>query len=224
MAQHENVKMKASELIEDFKLYPRNSVFDGHSADLAEAIRAGAVLPAIIADKSSKRIADGFHRRRGHIKVFGDDVELDVTLINYKSDADIVRDAIRRNATHGRRMTTADLARCALLAKQFKISREELASMMNVCRETLEGIVTRRTASTRGGEPVILRRPMEHLAGTKLTKAQESVVTHVGGHPAIQLARQLGHLIESKSLPDDDRLFEELKKLHTLLDDLLVTQ
>lgn len=218
---HKTTTLKASELIEDFSIYPRNCVFDGHVYDLAETIRAGAVLPPCVADSKTKRLTDGFHRRRSFVRVFGDDAPVDVMLVDFKSDADMVCDAIARNAMHGRRLTTADFARCAALGKQFRISRERLADLLHVTRDKLKEITATRFAKGSRGD-VVLRRPMAHLAGRKLTKAQEAVADHVGGQTAIYHVNRLIDLIESRSLPDDEKLFERMKQLHGCLEGMLV--
>lgn len=218
---HTTATLKASELVEDFSIYPRNCVFDGHVYDLAEAIRSGAAMPPCVADKKSKRLTDGFHRRRSFIRVLGDDAPVEVMLVDFKSEADMVCDAIARNALHGRRLTTADIARCATLATKFRISRERMAGLLHVTRDKLKEITATRFATGTGGT-VVLRRPMNHLAGRKLTKAQEKVAEHVGGQTAIYHANVLIKLIESKSLPDDERLVERLRQLHGFLEELLV--
>jgi len=218
---HKTKVLKASELIEDFSIYPRNCVFDGHVYDLAESIRAGAALPPCVADVKSLRLTDGFHRRRANIKVSGDDAEMEVMLVDFKNEAEMVLDAIARNATHGRRLTTADIARCATLGKKFRISREKLATALHVTREKLTDIVGSRSAKGSRGD-VVLRRPMAHLAGTKLTKIQEDVYEHVGGQTASYHVNVLLKLLESKSLPDDEKLFARLQKLHHALEVLLV--
>jgi hypothetical protein len=216
------VTLKASELIEDFSIYPRNCVFDGHVYDLTEAARAGAVLPPIRADETTKRITDGFHRRRSLIRLYGDDAEIEVTLIPFASDADMVRDAIASNAVHGRRLTTADIARCVALGKKFKITRDQLADLLHVTRDKLKDITATRFAKGANGSDVVLRRPMAHLAGKKLTKKQEEVAEHVGGQTALYHANRLIDLIESRSLPDDENLIERLRQLHEHLEGLLV--
>lgn len=219
---HSIKTLKASELVEDFSIYPRNCVFDGHVYDLAESIRAGATLPPLVACSKSKRLTDGLHRRRSNVRLYGPDAPVDVMLVDYKSDAEMVCDAIARNASHGRRLTTADIARCAALAKKYRISRERMAELLHVTRDRLKDITANRFASGASG-PVILRRPMQHLAGRKLTKAQEKVAEHVGGQTALYHVNRLIELVESNSLPpDDERLFERMKQLHALLESTLV--
>lgn len=219
---HKIVILKASELVEDFDLYPRNSVFDGHVHDLAEAIRGGAAMPPVVACERTRRISDGLHRRRAHVRVGGPDVEIAVQLVAYENDAAMFRDTMVRNATHGRRLTTADFARCAVLAKKFKITREELAGLLHVTREKLKEVCVTRIAQNQANEQVVLRRPMAHLAGRKLSKAQEEMRPHAGGQSAYYHAHILAGLIESKSLPDDERLADELRRLHAALEKMLV--
>lgn len=218
---HKTVTLKASELIEDFSIYPRNCVFDGHVYDLAETIRSGAALPPCVADSKTKRLTDGFHRRRAYVKVGGEDAAVETMLVDFTNDGEMVCDAIARNAIHGRRLATADIARCISLGKQFRISRERLADLLHVTRDKLKDISATRFATGSKGQ-VVLRRPMAHLADRKLTKAQEAIVSHVGGHPAIHHVNVLIKLIESRSLPDDDKLMERMRKLHQLLEEMLV--
>jgi hypothetical protein len=85
----------------------------------------------------------------------------------------------------------------------------------------LTEITATRFATGKSG-PVILRRPMVHLAGTKLTKAQEAVSDHVGGQTALYHVNRLIDLVGSKSLPDDEKLIERLRQLQGLLEELLV--
>jgi hypothetical protein len=212
-------KLKASELVEDFSLYPRNSVFEGHVYDLAESIRAGAALPPVVADAGSKRMTDGFHRRRAWVKVHGDEAELDVMLIDYPDDAAMFKDTITRNAAHGRRLTTADLARCAALAEKFRVRRDELAGMLHVTRDRLKEITIKRFATGANGQRVIVRRGMAHLAesGERLTPEQEAAAPRLDGQTALHHARQLVLLLETDSLPEDEDLAAMLARLLALL-------
>jgi hypothetical protein len=218
---HKTRTLKASELIEDFSIYPRNCVFDGHVYDLSETIRSGAALPPCVADAKTMRLTDGFHRRRAYIRVYGEDAPIETMLVEFSGDAEMVCDAVARNAIHGRRLTTADIARCASLGKQFRISRERMAELLHITRDKLTEITAERFATGKAGT-VVLRRPMAHLAGRKLTKAQEEVSAHVGGQTALYHVNTLIKLIESKSLPDDDKLIDRLRQLHEHLEGLLV--
>lgn len=218
---HSTKTVKASQLIEDFAIYPRNCVFEGHVYDLAESIRAGAALPPVVADAKSMRLTDGFHRRRAMIRIHGDEAPIEVMLVDFKNDGAMVEDAIARNAQHGRRLTTADIARCAELAKKFKISRERLEGLLHITRDKLKDITAKRFATSSTGKgKVVLRRAQSHLAGKTLTQEQEEIVSHVGGHTAMHHANTLIKLIESGSLPEDDKLYDRLRHLRELLDGL----
>ena len=218
---HKIKTLKASELIEDFSIYPRNCIFDGHIYDLLELYNGGAVFPPIVADAKSKRITDGFHRRRMFVRAHGQDAEIEVMLVEYPNEQEMLKDAVIRNRIALRRLTSADIAHCARLAKDLKISREELSGLLQITRERLAEIIGTRSATGKSG-PVIVRRAMVHLAGKKLTTKQEEVHEHVGGQTAIVYANWLINLIESKSLPDDDKLIERLRILHGLLEAMLV--
>ena len=101
-------KMKAAQLVLDFGLYPRNNVDEHNVKNLVDALAAGTELPPVIIDRKSKRVVDGFHRVRAHLRLFGDNAEIDVITKNYKNDAELFLDAMRYNASHGAKLDTCD--------------------------------------------------------------------------------------------------------------------
>jgi hypothetical protein len=212
------VRIPAVELVEDLSLYPRLQVDDWYVSRLAEALRSGATLPPIVADRKSKRIADGFHRRRAALKAFGPTAEVDVVLRDYQDEASLYLDALRLNAHHGRRLTTAEEVRAALRAQELGIEPKVIADTLAIRVEKLMGQLERSTA--RGAiEPVVVLKPAyRHLAGEQLTRDQELANRHAGGHQATFYARMLVELLESGAVDESNRtLMERLWRLHELL-------
>lgn len=204
-------------LVEDFSFYPRFQVDSVHVARLAEALRAGAEFPPIIADRASRRIVDGFHRRRAYLRVLGDSAVVAVVLRDYSTDADMLLDAIRCNAGHGRRLTPAEEVRAALLAREHKVSLALVADALAVRVEALTGRIERTVASGHV-EHVVLKPAYRHLAGEKLTVEQELANKHAGGHQASFYARMLIELIEADAVNlADDVLVARLHRLYDVL-------
>jgi hypothetical protein len=100
--QEATLVLPLSSLMEDMDLYPRHSIDSTYVASLLEALKAGDQLPPIIIDKKSLRIVDGWHRARAYKRLHGASGSIDVITVQYKSEADIIFDAVKRNAGHGR--------------------------------------------------------------------------------------------------------------------------
>ena len=102
----ETTKIKAIEAVYDWNIWPRQSVQKLDSTNLArmkEALRTGFTLPPPVLNKKDNRIVDGFHRIEAHLKVFGEDAELDVILKDYPNDAEMILDSGAMNNQQGYR-------------------------------------------------------------------------------------------------------------------------
>jgi hypothetical protein len=212
------VRMPAVELVEDLSLYPRLQVDDWYVSRLAEALRSGATLPPIVADRKSRRIVDGFHRRRAALRVHGPTAEVDVLLRDYPDERSLYLDALRLNAHHGKRLSTAEEVRAVIRGQELGIEPRVIAGTLAIRVEKLEGLLERKTA--RGTvEPVVVLKPsFSHLAGENLTREQEQANKHSGGHQASFYARMLIMLFESGAVDESNQtLMERLWRLHELL-------
>lgn len=215
-------KMKAADLILDFNLYPRNSI-DGHNVNsLVDALASGIELPAVIIDKTSKRVVDGFHRVKAHIAFFGEDkAEVMVAEKQYRSERNMFLDAMRYNASHGAKLDSCDRTHCLLVAERLKIPTEDVAGALHISVDKLAALRVDRTAKA-GSLIVPLKRTIQWKAGSTLTKEQVSANTRLSGMNQQFYANQLITLIESDLLdPSDDLLMERLRLLHRLLGNTL---
>ncbi len=212
------MRASAVELVEDLSLYPRLQVDDWYVSRLAEALRSGAILPPIVADRKSKRIVDGFHRRRAALRAFGPTAEVDVLFRDYPDERSLYLDALRLNAHHGKRLTTAEEVRAVIRGQELGLELRVIADTLAIRVEKLEGLLERKTA--RGAvEPIVVLKPAySHLAGEKLTQQQELANKHSGGHQASFYARMLIELLEVGAIDENNRtLMERLRRLHELL-------
>lgn len=209
--------IKAVELVEDFSLYPRGGVDSSHVTSLAHALETGAKLPPIVACRKTLRIADGFHRRRAYIKVYGEDTSVPVELRTYKTEADLYADAMRFNSAHGRRLTAVDFARATLRGRSLGMDDVAIAKCLNCTVDRVKDLVVDRTA-TCGALSVPLKRTVRHMAGKALTEEQAAVNDKLGGMQAGFHVNQLIMLIENKMLDmSNESLLEDLEKLADLI-------
>ena len=221
-------KIKIGLLVEDLDVYPRESIDTTHVGHIADAVESGAVLPPIVADSKSKRIVDGFHRRRAYMRLYGDDYETNVTLVTYKSEADLFADAVARNACHGNNITPHDRTRCLLIAGRLGIADCDIARALNITVDRVNEIRATRLGKRRAsavsvdGDDVPLKYPARHMAGQTLTAAQVKVMPDLGGNQQAFYANQLIKLIETRLLDmTNERLIERLKVLREMLDGIL---
>ncbi len=214
--------IKASELVEDFDLYPRGDVDGTHVLSLVQAIESGVELPPIIACKKTKRIVDGFHRRRAWLRFGGDGVEVPVILKSYTSDAKLYLEAMTSNASHGRRLTAVDYSRATTKARALGLDDATIAKCLHLTVDRVTELVIDRTAKC-GRVAVALKRTIRHMAGHSLTKEQSAANDKLSGMNQAFYVNQIITLIESGLLDkENENLIERLKILHGLLDGLLV--
>ena len=217
-------KMKAAELVLDFGLYPRNNVDEHNVKNLVDALAAGTELPPVIIDRKSKRVVDGFHRVRAHLRLFGDNAEIDVITKNYKNDAELFLDAMRYNASHGAKLDTCDRTHCVIIAERLSIPLDAVAGALHMPERNLGALRNDRTAQGPGGLAVALKRTNRHFAGLQLTKVQEEANRRSSGMNQVFYVNQIIDLIESKLLDTEDKkLLGRLRDLHGLLEGLLVS-
>ena len=211
-------EMKLSELVLDFDLYPRPAIDSEHVKGMVDAEKAGAKFPPILADKKSKRITDGFHRYRKQQRVHGKDATIMVVLKSYKTEADMIEDAIALNAQHGKKLSPYDHARCILIAKRVKLSDTRLAGALQVPVKKLGELRVRKIASTNGNQ-LAVKQTISHMAGKKLTRKQAEANGKLGGMKPLYYVNQLITLIEADLIDmNDEKLGEELKRLSKLIE------
>jgi hypothetical protein len=217
-------KIKAAELIEDFSLYPRSQVDGAHVAQMVHTLEAGNTLPPIIIDATSKRVVDGFHRRRAILRAFGDEAEIEVEARKYVSEKDMYLDAMMLNSRHGKGITGAEQTGAILKAKVFRISADAIAASLGITQERVASIMENKVASIRQGVTAIgrmipLKRSVHHMAGTVITDRQAEAMDMFPGQAQTLLIRQLSKLIETNSIDKKNpKVIAALMELHDLLD------
>lgn len=221
MAKSRVVTLPLAELIEDMAVYPRHTVDDTHVNQLALALKAGAVLPPLVADASSKRLVDGWHRARAYRKALGPTGAVSVELRQYESEAALLEDAVRLNAAHGRRFDRVDQVRSILLLEQAGVARPRIAVALHLPEERIEKLRIRvATVPTEQGPParIVLKRPMLHLAGTEITTEQAAAHESQAGTSHLLQVRQVRDALRYDLVNRGDlRLLAALRELYAEL-------
>lgn len=213
--------IKAALVVLDYNLYPRNNVDQHNVRAIMDALEAGEEMPPIIIDRHTKKAVDGFHRTLAKLKR-DPDSEIEVIEKTYKNESEMFLDAMRYNSTHGARLDPCDRVRCTIIAEKLSIPLAAVAGALHVPAEKLGALKSDRTATTAGGLSIPLKRTIQHMAGQKLTKAQNAANDKLSGMNQVFYVNQVILLIESNLLnKEDEKLLDALRHLSELLEGLL---
>jgi len=182
--------VRANLLVLDWNIYPRQHLDDVNLRGLRDALDAGEQLPPVHVDAASSRVIDGFHRVTVALRA-DPDAAIAVTKGKYADDAERFLDAVRRNARHGARLRPIDQARCVNLGERLHVDPAAVAGALGVSVDKTAAICARRTAYDDAGAPVELKRPLRHLAGTKLSRERAAANRRSSGWPARFHAEQI---------------------------------
>ncbi len=184
-------------------------------------------MPPIIVEDKSWRIVDGVHRHRACRRVLGDEGSIDVVVKRYANEAELLLDAIRMNATHGKNLSSFDRTRCALLAKEHKIELEELAGALSMTLDKVGKLHTEKVgklAAKKTGKYedrlVPLKNTIRHMQGRVLNQRQVEANDKLGGMNPAFYANQVIELLEANLVDwSDEKLVETLRRLHGVLEE-----
>ena len=202
--------VKAASLVLDWNLWPRFESKKLDSANLRkikEAIIAGVELPAVIVDKKSKRVVDGFHRTTATLAIKGDLADISAVMKDYKNDLDMFIDAIRYNNVHGLPLCPRDQIHCIIMLRENfgkKIPWEEIGPILGIKDERAKNFYEQRSASDPEGNTVPLTGGSLMLSGRKLTKKEENYRTSSSGILPIVYARMLLKAVDAGLFPETD--------------------
>lgn len=217
--------LKLDQLVLDMGLYPRTHIDPLHVTHLKHALQAGVKLPPIVIDQKSRRIADGFHRHAAYLELNNGDYRVDVIEKRYKNDAELLADAIRLNASHGRMLSRFDRLHCLLLAEATGLSAGDTAEALGMTVESLGTLRSQRigTAMTATGErEIALKRTIAHMGGQMLNEGQMLANQRLSGHAQGFYVQQLIMLIDNNLIDlTNQNLMDRLEQLSARLTTLM---
>lgn len=211
-------RIKVSELLLDYELYPRERIEPFNVTQMIEALKAGRELPPIVVDRKSHRVVDGFHRVRAYQKLYGLDAEIPVDLKDYEDDSKMFYSAVSLNANHGRQLSSYDQARCIAKAETFKLEPEAISAALNMTLQRIAEMKVERFATYKM-EPRALKRTTAHLAGKELTDEEAEYNVKAGGMHQSFYINQVIAMLEADTVNwENQKVGNALKKLYDLLD------
>lgn len=207
-------------LVEDLRLWPRDSLDGSNIRDMVNTLKMGEELPPLVVERGSGRLTDGFHRRSAYIRVYGVDHEVPVIIKEYASEAEAYSDAVRLNRSHGRKLNSSDLIKAARRLGELGIDVEAVAVIVKMPPAEVKKI-TARIAVNEAQEPVPLKAGDKHLQGQTLNDEQIEALTHRLGVPYGRLARQIIDGARNNMLPSDESFWEVLREMHEAVGEAL---
>lgn len=208
-----------ADLVEDLSIYPRNSVDSGNVAKLVNKLELGIKLHPIVADRESKRIIDGFHRRRAYLRVLGPDASVKVELRSYNSDTEMLTAGAAANADHGLQLEMVEQRRVALRLHELGVDDDTIAVALRVPPVKVNKLRCDSTVVIRGGGTVRiepLKRSLFHFRGRPMTEAQAQAQQRAPGTSYMLLVTQLRDALQEHLLDETDvKLTAELQALRT---------
>lgn len=216
-------KVKVAALLLDYNLYPRHRIDSTHVAGMVRALAAGELFPPIVADRTSRRVIDGFHRIEAIKRFSGEEAEIDVEWHSYETEADMLEDAIRLNARHGNRLNPWDRARSVLLAEEMGLSIDRTAVALAMTVEAVGEFKLRKLAIAPDAKLLPIKGTIAYLAGKHLNSLQVQGNERAGGMRPLFYINQVMNLVNYSLIDEsDERLMAALKALHRVLSEYLV--
>jgi len=217
-------KRNVNELVIDMNLYPRGDIDAQTVSYLRQAHEAGAKIDPPLVCAKTLRVVDGVHRVTMYRRVYDNDHEIEVIEKHYATDAELLLDAMRLNAKHGRQLTRYDRTRCVLLAERLGVPLDEIASALSMTVEAVGALRSDRVGRmhvAKSSEDIPLKRTIRHFAGRSITKGQAEAQQKLSGMEQAFYANQLIILIDNRLLDTaNERLMERLAILRDKLIEL----
>lgn len=213
------------ELVYDEAVYPRMKLSSTKVHEYTRMRKAGHEPPPVIACRATKRIVDGVHRWTVACELGIPSIAVEWR--DYGSDAELFRDAVVLNTSHGLDLSPVDKVRVIDMGQRFGLKEFDLAGMLRTDARAIQKLMPRyATISTedRGKvtlERVPLKASVRHLAGESITPEQRDAISgNAPGASYLLLVRQLISGIQNDLLPPPERhpvLWAELAALGELI-------
>lgn len=215
-------QLPLAEVVLDFDRYPRHEVTSHLVTEMMESCRAGVEFPPIVIDKRSRRVIDGFKRWKMHARLKLKTIA--VVEKTYRSEGEMLLDAMRYNARHGQALDAFDRARCVILAGNLGIADKDLAAALSVTTEKVGALRTNKSAKA-GKLTIPIKRTIGFMAGKRLNKQQVEANEKLSGMEASFSIRQLILLLETDLIDrTNGHVLKLLETLHDLIEQKILAK
>jgi len=217
-------KLKVSEILMDWNLWPRAEVGDldsTHMQRLVDAIITGVKLPPVIVNKSDYRLIDGFHRVSAYRTLYKEEAEIEAELRTYRNEAEMFLDSVRYNAKHGMPLTPKDRAHIIVKARRFRIDLTSISDALGMGKNRIQELFNKRTAKLKDGRIIVLPHGASRLAGQILDETQEHFAKTSNGTLPIVHARILLNALNAHAFQLNKKSITLLRELKNTIEQVL---
>jgi len=216
--------MQLDEIHVEEKLYPRVHVDFYTVARYINAMKSGAVFPAIRVAKSSQSglnvLVDGKHRIEAIRGCKENYIQVD--FIEGLTDKEIFIEAVKSNINHGKRFTTQEVTQIAITMQDFNMSLNQISEIIRIPVDKIEPFIAKRIMRiNETGQKIALKKPLipnlsEYAQGPQgfeegiKVQAKSQVLD---GRSQIRTVDSLITLFKNNWVEDSETLRGKLKKL-----------
>ena len=187
-----------------------------------QAVRAGDKFPDIMVQKGTNIIVRGNHRYSAYVEEYGEDHTINVSVKDYKSEAEMIADSVYDNARHGEPLDGIGRRRAIAKLTSLGMDAEKIASLMGVSVKRITELAG-FTVLVRGNGYKPVKGGLEHISGQTVSKRQYE--EHDNGDRSIPVYAQCEQLIRwiQNGWVDmnDERNTKALERLHNELEKML---
>ncbi len=207
---------KTGDLVIDNKLTNIRSINSVIVSQYRQHYRMGANFPPIVVQAGTNRVVSGNHRLTAMRQEFGDNHQIKVEIRNYATEAEVLEDFARENASHGYRLNGISKHRLYLAMLDEVISIERIAEILDLPVTGLERMYNNMVMVSVGGEPTPKPAKKGFAVPLGETIDEESYNRHMKhdiGVPIINMTTMITNRLTEGTVPISDTLFVALKNL-----------
>ena len=203
--------MQLDKLIQDREIYPRRNIVENKVNAYADALKIGAIFPAIVVESKNERptgrILDGYHRYEAFLKLGRK--EIAVRLVECKDQLEAIRQSYLLNVEHGLPYSSIEIKQYVKTAEELGMTIKDIALDINKPEKKVHTMI-KGFGITSSGNTIALKKGLGHLNQGKVTKKMEVLNNKWIGQSATVYASLLEQYLDASAMKSDDLKFIKL--------------
>lgn len=217
--------LSIKEIEVDDDVYPRNNYNWLIAFNYSNAIKSGSKFPAITVAKLGKKymLVDGRHRLEAYKIVKKKHIQVEVVRIKNKNDIFVL--SVKLNIGHGYQFSPHEKAQIVVKLQDMRFNLGQISKIICIPKEKIVPFVAKKMTHTITGVPVVLKSPIQHLAGVPIPDevVQEQKIFSVSTQSTL-VEQMITLLFDDNLLLDDPQLLDRVRYLGQLITQKLRVQ
>ncbi len=210
--------MKIADLEMDMRYYPRMKTDWFQNYIYSQAMKAGAKFPPIAVARfgGKNKVVDGWHRVEARKILKEEYIEADI--LKLENEKNILLEAVKRNSAHGRQFSVQERTMLILRLQNMKIEKATIAELVGIPIKDWERVIGNKLSYTATGQEVVLKAPLEYLAGEKISQNIIDAQEMISARSDFQILDTVIAMLENKMFDlKNAQVVERLQKISELL-------